>query len=279
MTQRYVFLSGSSPIYSSVFSFSVSLLLVLGYIGKKHLQKAIQTVLDAPLHPDRPLAFAVLRVPFFLEPHYDETKPFIETNRERLLTKWGAQWPRQKQTHNLKGRGIEAGIPHFNLDRLASNTMASHRLIQYLGKTYGLDVSEAVYDVLNVYYFVDGHSLNDHPRLAQVVANALSGLFKKQNRKVPTAQELLEFLSSEKGRKEIQAATAALQQLGIQSIPKFIIEGQTVVDGAALPDVFVKVFREIEERGTVAGGPLFREILGVSTETIARASHHRHCDV
>ncbi|GAX28086.1 hypothetical protein FisN_2Hh096 [Fistulifera solaris] len=157
--------------------------------------------------------------------------------------------------------------------------MASHRLIQYLGKTYGLDVSEAIYDVLNVYYFVDGHSLNDHPRLAQVVADALSNLFAKRAMPAPTSKELLDFLSSQQGRKEIQAATAALQQLGIHSIPKFIIEGQTVVDGAALPDVFVQVFREIEERGTIAGGPLFREILGVSTETIARASHHRQCDV
>jgi hypothetical protein len=41
--------------------------------------------------PDAPkeVAFAVLRVPFFLEPHADETKPFVGTNRQRLLEKWG----------------------------------------------------------------------------------------------------------------------------------------------------------------------------------------------
>jgi hypothetical protein len=50
----------------------------------------------------------------------------------------------------LKGRGLAAGIPHFNLDRLASNSMASHRLIQHIGKRYGLHVSEALYDRLNV---------------------------------------------------------------------------------------------------------------------------------
>ena len=93
----------------------------------------------------------MIRVPFFLEPQYDETKPFIESNRDRLVKKWGgkAGWEEQKQRHDLKGRGLEAGIPHFNLDRLASNTMASHRLIQHLGKTYGLAVSEAIYDRLN----------------------------------------------------------------------------------------------------------------------------------
>lgn len=94
----------------------------------------------------------MLRIPFFLEPEYPEDAPFVETNRERLIRKWGGieGWERQKLSHDLKGRGLEAGIPHFNLDRLASNTMASHRLIQYIGKRYGLHASEALYDRLNV---------------------------------------------------------------------------------------------------------------------------------
>ena len=125
-----------------------------GYIGKKYLNQAIEQVLNDPL-PEAPesLAFSVLRVPFFLEPGYDENKPFIESNRERLVQKWGGKrgWEEQKKRHDLKGRGMEAGIPHFNLDRLASNTMASHRLIQHLGKTFGLAISEAVYDRLNEY--------------------------------------------------------------------------------------------------------------------------------
>jgi hypothetical protein len=124
----------------------------VGYIGKKYLNRAIETVLNNPLPgAPRPLAFSVIRVPFMLEPGYDEKKPFIESNRDRLVKKWGGKrgWEVQKNSHDLKGRGLEAGIPHFNLDRLAANTMASHRLIQNLGKTYGLAVSEAAYDRLN----------------------------------------------------------------------------------------------------------------------------------
>jgi hypothetical protein len=92
-------------------------------------------------------------VPFFLEPGYDEDKPYIESNRDRLVQKWGGTrgWEEQKRRHDLKGRGVEAGIPFFNLDRLAANTMASHRLIQHLGRRFGLAVSEAVYDCLNEY--------------------------------------------------------------------------------------------------------------------------------
>ena len=232
-------------------------------------------VLRDPL-PSAPrrLAFSVLRVPFFLEPDYDESAVHVESNRQRLIRKWGgpAGWEQQKRRHNLKGRGQAAGIPHFNLDRLAANSMASHRLIQYLGKTYGLAVSEVIYDLLNVYYFVDGHSLNDKPRLARVVADRLADVL--DDVVAPTAAELEAFLHGNEGRAEIEAAVEALHLLGIHSIPKFIIEGQTVVDGAAETDVFVQVFREIEARGAVANErPVFGELLGVSPEIIQQPSH------
>ena len=130
----------------------IALTFTIGYIGKKYLTRAMGEVLSDPLPgAPRPVAFSVIRVPFFLEPNYDENKPYIESNRERLIKKWGGPvgWEQQKLRHDLKGRGLDAGIPHFNLDRLAANSMASHRLIQYLGKAYGLSVSEAVYDRLN----------------------------------------------------------------------------------------------------------------------------------
>jgi len=216
----------------------------------------------------------VIRVPFFLEPHYDENLPSIESNRDRLVKKWGGTegWNRQKRSHNLKGRGQAAGIPHFNLDRLASNTMASHRLIQHIGKTYGLAVSETIYDLLNVYYFVDGHALNDRPRLAKTVSDELKNIL--GNDSAPSDSDLLEFLNSNKGRKEIEQALNTLNELGVHGIPKFIIEGRTVVDGAARDDVFVKLFRQIERKGTIENGPIFADILGISKDVVEQGSHH-----
>ena len=227
----------------------------------------------------RPVAFAVLRVPFFLEPEYDESQPYIASNRERLVKKWGGPegWERQKLRHDLKGRGLEAGIPHFNLDRLAANSMASHRLIQMIGKRYGLDVSEAVYDLLNEYYFVDGHSLNDRPKLAATVAAKLETLLNEDE--APSESDLLHFLNGNEGRREIEEAVRTLAELGVHGIPKFIIEGQTVVDGAARSDTFVQIFREIEERGTVERGPIFGSILGVAPEILQRGSHRRTEDM
>jgi predicted DsbA family dithiol-disulfide isomerase len=208
--------------------------------------------------------------------------PFVESNRDRLIKKWGGiqGWERQKRHHNLKGRGQDAGIPHFNLDRLAANTMASHRLIQYIGKKYGLSVSEALYDELNTYYFVNGHSLNDKPRLANVASQCLARHVNddSENEKdhvvdVMTEDQILKFLNGEEGRKEIENALKALSDMGVHSIPKFVIEGRTIVDGAAKSDVFVEIFRQIEEKGEVYGGPLFGDILGVGEDIVRRPSH------
>ena len=218
-------------------------------------------------------------MPFFLEPTYDEDKPFIESNRERLLHKWGGKrgWEEQKRRHDLKGRGLAAGIPHFNLDRLASNSMASHRLIQHVGKTYGLRVSEGLYDRLNTYYFVDGHALNDRPRLANVAAEEIAKLATTGNGDAMpppmTEEEILSFLQGNQGRKEIELALQALNDIGVHGIPKFVVEGRQVVDGAAHSSVFIDIFQEIETRGEVAGKPVFASILGIDDETIQRGSH------
>jgi predicted DsbA family dithiol-disulfide isomerase len=241
----------------------------------------MEEVLSSPLSDaPRPIAFSILRVPFFLEPHYDENKPSIGTNRERLVKKWGGEagWERQKRSHDLKGRGREAGIPHFNLDRLTSNTMASHRLIQYIGKRYGLRISELLYDRLNVYYFVDGYALNDRPRLAKVAHEELSKALSAEGNgevEIMSEEEILAFLNSNEGRREIEDALEALNSMGVHGIPKFIIEGRRVVEGAARSNMFVNIFREIEAKGEVYGGPIFGEILGVNDDIVQRGSHAR----
>lgn len=117
---------------------------------------------------------------------------------------------------------------------------------------------------------MEGHSLNDRPRLAAVVADLLADLLKEKS---PLESELLSFLNGHEGRKEITRSLQTLRQLGIHSIPKFIIEGKTVVDGAAESEVFVDVFRTIERRGSIHGGPVFGDILRLPDDVVARGSH------
>jgi len=122
---------------------------------------------------------------------------------------------------------------------------------------------------------VEGHPLNDRPLLAKVAAeNIAETLNKTGNNDVPLAEhEILTFLNGKEGRREIENAIKALKELGVHGIPKFIVEGSSVVDGAADSSTFVRIFREIEERGEVAGGPIFGPTLGVDQSIVMKASH------
>jgi len=118
------------------------------------------------------MAFNILRVPFFLEPDYPTTPEFEETNRVRLIRKWGGEAGSraQKSRHRLKERGQEVGIEHFNLDRVASNTLASHRVVQWVTRTSGMNKAEQLYAELNRRHFVDGQKLNDTEMLVEAAA-------------------------------------------------------------------------------------------------------------
>ena len=88
--------------------------------------QACKEVASKPMVPDQPMGFTLVRVPFFLEPDYPTDTSFEETNRVRLVRKWGGQegWERQKRSHRLKERGQEVGIERF--DPHSRATQPSH---------------------------------------------------------------------------------------------------------------------------------------------------------
>jgi len=209
-----------------------------------------------------PLAFTVLRVPFFLEPDYSPDEDFSETNRKRLVRKWGGEagFEAQKSQHRLKERGHEVGIQHFNLDRLASSTLASHRLVQWVTKVHGVNVAEALYAELNFRHFEKGQKLNDRAMLAEAAAS-----FGVDHSAAAA------FLASDEGEAEIRAAQKLLVSLGIHSIPTFVIGGERAVSGAVHQRELVEMFRAIEARGGGASKALFAAALGFSEETLAQS--------
>lgn len=211
-------------------------------------------VTRAPMDPSNPMRFSVLRVPFFLEPGYDRNEDWHETNRVRLERKWGgkAAFAAQKHRHRLKERGQEVGIDHFNLDRLASNTLASHRLVQWVTKNYGCTVSEMLYNDLNHRHFVEGQKLNDSEMLCEAASNA--GVDRER---------CAEFLASDEGYAEIANTQEMLNRMGIHSIPNFVIGGKYVVSGAVHSRELIEIFRGIEKKGEGAPGSAFADTLRI----------------
>lgn len=204
------------------------------------MRTALKRIADAPLNkaPYPNVIFDIYRVPFFLEPDYPEQEEFSESNRERLIRKWGGkrEFEAQKQRHRLKERGLEVGISHFNLDRIASNTMASHILVQWVARTYGLTLSEAVYDKLNHLHFVEGRRLNDRALLIDVAAEA--GL---------DAAAAAAQLDSKENAEEIRRTFERVHAAGVTGIPTFVIDGgRIVMSGAAHADELEVRLRELE---------------------------------
>ena len=91
---------------------------------------AMREVARNPLTPGKPMGFNVVRVPFFLEPDYPTGEEFEETNRVRLLRKWGGQagWDAQKRRHGMKERGREVGIERT--EPVHKVLMCSHQIEQ-----------------------------------------------------------------------------------------------------------------------------------------------------
>ena len=205
-----------------------------------------------PLNPANPLQFTLLRVPFFLEPDYDRSSQFEESNHDRLIRKWGgvAEFNAQKQRHGLKERGVAVGIPYFNLQRTASSTYLSHRMVQYVTHQHGVTASEALYSTLNYNHFVLGLKLNDLTMLLDAAAGALDAL--EGTTFDRNAAEL--YLSNAKnGARPLENARKHLHRLGIHSIPAFIVGGECMVGGAANSETFVEIFRKIERESPVKG--------------------------
>lgn len=219
----------------------------------------MREVASNPTDKERPMAFNILRVPFFLEPDYPTTPEFEETNRVRLIRKWGGEagWRAQKSRHRLKERGQEVGIEHFNLDRVASNTLASHRVVQWVTRTSGTNKAEQLYADLNRRHFVDGQKLNDTEMLVEAAAAVGAD---------PHA--VREVVESGTGMAEIQAAQHKLSQLGVSGIPTLILGGQRMLPSGALgADQLVDAFRTIEREGG-APGSLFAEELAIPPEVV-----------
>lgn len=191
------------------------------YIGKRRLEKAIE------MSSER-FAFDVEYFPFELNPHLP---PEGVDYREYLCRKFGSEEKFLELTEHVRTIAAREGIDFRpELQKTSPNTRNAHRLIMVArdeGKQK--EVTEALFSA----YFTEGVDLTRTDNLVSIAGRA--GL----------DEEMIEhLLYSNTGNLEIEMAEKELQDLGITSVPLFIIDDKLGISGAQSVETFTRAFEE-----------------------------------
>ena len=191
------------------------------YIGKRRLEEAMARSSDR-------FDFEVEYFPFELNPHLPEGG----TNyREYLIEKFGSEEKYRQLTDHVKKVAVQEGINfRMDLQKTSPNTRNAHRIIM-VARDEGRqrEVVEALFSA----HFTEGIDLSKLENLIDIADRA--GLDREKI-------ELL--LNSNTGKLEIEMAEKELQELGITSVPLFIIDDNIAISGAQAVAAFTKAFEE-----------------------------------
>lgn len=182
------------------------------YVGKKHLEKAIEKVKGR-------INIKVEWHPFQLNPAMPvEGRDWKEYMEERF-----GGLDRLAQAHErLRFAGKSAGIT-FGFDRVtrAANTLLAHRLIWIAGNEGGPNLQDQVVEELFKAFHVEGRDVGNKDTLLKIASTA--GMDPGQ---------VAEQFAADVGLAEVQAAEAQGRKLGVSGVPFFIAAKKLAVSGA-----------------------------------------------
>ena len=191
------------------------------YIGKTYLDRAL---LDHPNHP-----FAIEWHPFQLNPDM----PAGGMDRRAYLEgKFGGKEEAVRAYAPVVEHAKAAGLDiNFEGMTRTPNTLDAHRLIHWAGIE---GRQTAAVSALFKAYFAEARDIGDHEVLADI-ADAIE----------MDASVVTRLLQSDADRADIAARDAHSREMGINSVPTFIVGGQHAVPGAQPPELWAKVIAEI----------------------------------
>ena len=194
------------------------------YIGKTHLDKALAERTDHP--------FVIEWHPFQLNPDM----PAEGMDRRAYLEgKFGGKDGAVKAYAPVVEHAQAAGLNiNFEGMQRTPNTLDAHRLIHWAGIEE--KQTEAV-DALFHAYFVDARDIGDHDVLADIADQI--GM---------DASVVRRLLQSESDREDIAKRDAHSRQMGISSVPTFIVGQKHAVPGAQPPELWAKVIDELQDQ-------------------------------
>lgn len=192
------------------------------YIGKAHLDRALEA------RPDHP--FVIEWHPFQLNP----TMPTDGMDRRAYLEgKFGGEEGARRAYAPVVEHAKKAGL---NIDfegmKRTPNTINAHRLIHWAGSE---GKQTAAVSALFKAYFVDTRDIGD----LDVLADIADGIDMD-------ASVVRRLLESDADRQDIAARDAHSRQMGINSVPTFIVAGKHAVPGAQPPELWTKVLDDLQ---------------------------------
>lgn len=198
------------------------------YLGKKRLEKAL-----AGYPGDVTVTFRA----FQLDP---SPVPHPVPIKQALATKFGGRERAEQMFAHVTGIAAGDGLV-LDFDRaIAANTFDSHRLIAWAARQ---DRQADMLDALQQAHFTEGVDLGSRPALA-AVAGAI-GLDRAA---------ALAYLKSDAGTGAVDADLTEARELGITSVPTFVIDGKYAIQGAQEAAVLREALDEITRREAVDAG-------------------------
>lgn len=191
------------------------------FIGKTYLDRALE---QRPNHP-----FVIEWHPFQLNP--DMPREGID-RRAYLEAKFGGKEKAVAAYLPVVEHAEQAGLK-INFDAIARtpNTLDAHRLIRWAGIE---GRQTAIVSSLFRAYFQDGRDIGDRDTLADIADSC--GM---------DAAMVRRLLATDADEQDIRDRDAAARQMGVNSVPTFIVASQHAVPGAQATDLWLKVIDEI----------------------------------
>ncbi|QJF51301.1 DsbA family oxidoreductase [Roseobacter ponti] len=191
------------------------------YIGKAHLDKALGE------HPGHP--FAIEWHPFQLNP---EMPAGGMGRREYLEGKFGGKEGAVRAYAPVVEHAQAAGLNiDFEAMQRTPNTIDAHRLIHWAGIEGRQTAAVAA---LFKAYFNEGRDIGAHDVLADI-ADSIE----------MDAAVVLKLLQSDADIDDIRKRDAHSREMGVNSVPTFIVGGKHAVPGAQPPELWHKVITEL----------------------------------
>lgn len=201
------------------------------YIGERRLERALAAL------PTGERIEVVFR-PYQLDPDAPQTAVPLMQHLER---RFGGRKDGMLDavSHAAQGEGISIAWDRA----LSSNTRTAHRLLQWAVREGGPDVQRKLVAELFALHFTHGGNVADVEQLAAAAASV--GL---------DAGHARAYLASNEGVRELEAESDKARELGITSVPTFVIDGRYAIQGAQPTSTFIRILEQVLSTDTSSDG-------------------------